>query len=313
MEKFVANFFFKDIKSNNQFLYSKNTISVYIKREDQLDVHVSGNKYRKLKYNFQQALKNNQTTILTFGGAYSNHIAATAYAGKIHNLKTIGIIRGEELQDKLEHTLATNTTLQFAKKCGMKFKFVTRQQYREKENLAFIESLKHEFGNFYLIPEGGTNKLAVKGCEEILTKKDTKFHYICLAVGTGGTIAGIINSANENQKIIGFSALKGNFHKKNVAKLIKNKNNWEINTNYHFGGFAKVNDTLITHINEVKKQFNIALDPIYTGKMSYGIDKMIEQQYFKPNTNILMIHTGGLQGINTMNQKLIKKNKEIIR
>ena len=313
MEKFATNTFFKDLESKNQFLYTKKGVSVFIKREDTLDIHVSGNKYRKLKYNIKQALDNNQKTILTFGGAYSNHIAATAYAGKVHQLKTIGIIRGEELANKLALTLATNTTLSFAKKCGMELHFITRENYREKEKQVFIEALKQDFGDFYLVPEGGTNELAVKGCEEILTKEDDKFDYICLAVGTGGTIAGIINSTNDAQKVIGFSALKGDFLKDDVAKLINDKTNWEINTDYHFGGYAKVDELLIKHVNFMKKEYNIALEPIYTGKMSYGIDKLIAQNYFKPNTNILMIHTGGLQGIEAMNQKLIKKNKEIIR
>ena len=195
----------------------------------------------------------------------------------------------------------------------MELHFISREVYREKEDPIFIENIRQEFGDFYLVPEGGTNDLAVKGCEEILTKEDDNFHYICLSVGTGGTIAGIINSTNDKQKVIGFSALNGDFLKDDVTQLIGNKTNWKINTDYHFGGYAKVDDDLIKHINEVKTEYNIALEPIYTGKMSYGIDKLIEQGYFKPNTNILMIHTGGLQGIEAMNRKLKKKNKEILK
>ncbi len=298
---------FKNSVSKNEFLYTKKGVSVYLKREDLLHPHISGNKFRKLKYNILEAQKKEHQTLLTFGGAYSNHISAVAYAGKLHNFKTIGIIRGEELDLDIKNTLKNNTTLKFAVSCGMEFKFITRSNYRNKNEEKFILDLKKEFGEFYIIPEGGTNKLAIKGCQEILTLEDEKFDYICVSVGTGGTITGLINSLKDKQKIIGFPALKGNFLKTDINKLMPNNKNWNLNLNYHFGGFAKINIELITFINKFKVKYGISLDPIYTGKMMFGIDDLINKKAFKEGTKILTIHTGGLQGINAMNKKLIKK------
>ena len=280
-------------------------IELVIKREDEIHPHISGNKYRKLKYNIIAAKEQGFDTLLTFGGAYSNHIAATSSVGEKFGFKTVGIIRGEELANKIEE----NSTLSFAKNCGMQFKFITRSLYREKENSEFIKELKKGFGNFYTLPEGGTNHLAIKGCEEILTKDDKSFDYICTSVGTGGTISGIINSAELDQKIIGFSSLKGKFLKDEIEKWTA-KRNWELNTDYHFGGYAKTNDELITFINKFKSATGVPLDPIYTGKMLYGIVDMVRNNRFKKGSKILMIHTGGLQGIDGMN-KVLKQKKTL--
>lgn len=282
-------------------------VELYIKREDKIHPFISGNKYRKLKYNLKEAQKLGYNTLLTFGGAYSNHIAAVAAAGKEFGFNTIGIIRGEELFDKINK----NPTLQFAKSQGMQFKFVSRSSYREKESDSFLSILIEEFGDFYLIPEGGTNQLAVKGCEEILTTEDTKFDYICCAVGTGGTISGLINSSKSHHKILGFPALKGDFLSTNISKFVT-KNNWELITDYHFGGYAKVNKQLIDFINQFKYTYNIPLDPVYTGKLMFGVIRMIEANYFTKNAKILVIHTGGLQGISGMNKRLIEKELPLI-
>ncbi|MCF6349797.1 MAG: pyridoxal-phosphate dependent enzyme [Flavobacteriaceae bacterium] len=304
--------FEKDIESKNEFLYKKNKISVYIKREDLLHKHISGNKFRKLKYNIRSARIQNNKTLLTFGGAFSNHITATAYTGKIFGFNTIGVIRGEELGKNLENTLNNNPSLKFAFNCGMQFKFITRDDYKKKTDTNFINNLRKTLDNFYLIPEGGTNSLAIKGCQEILTKKDKKFDYICVAVGTGGTVSGLIKTANKNQKVLGFSALKGDFLNNNISNMVEEKANWELITNYHFGGFAKINNQLITFMNTFKKELGIALDPIYTAKLFFGIDDLIEKSYFKENTKILAIHTGGLQGIEGMNKKLRNKGLKTI-
>lgn len=292
----------------NQFVAEINKVFVYLKREDLLHPDVSGNKFRKLKYNIAEALAQNHDQILTFGGAFSNHIAAAAAAGKEMGIRTIGVIRGDELGEDLEKTLQENPTLKFADSCGMQFKFVSRTEYRSKENLDFQKQLSEEFGSFYLVPEGGTNVLAIKGCEEILTEEDEEFDFICCAVGTGGTISGLINAASEKQKILGFPALKGDFLIPGIEKFSR-KNNWELITNYHFGGYAKVNADLIGFINRFKKDFKIQLDPVYTGKLMYGIFDLIEKGHFPENTRILAIHTGGLQGISGMNKRL--KNKEL--
>ena len=282
-------------------------ITLEIKREDLLHPFVSGNKFRKLKYNILQAKAENQSVLLTLGGAFSNHIAAVAYAGKEQGFETIGVIRGDELRDKISE----NPTLSFAQECGMRFEFVTREAYRHKTETAFIEQLQAQFGSFYLVPEGGTNNLAVKGCEEILTDFDAHFDFVCSAVGTGGTISGLINSALPHQKVLGFPALKGDFLQNEIHKFVNNKN-WELITDYHFGGYGKVTTEFIEWMNWFYAQTGIPLDPIYTGKMVFGVMDLIQRNYFPPKSKILMIHTGGLQGIAGMNAKLEKQNKPIL-
>jgi 1-aminocyclopropane-1-carboxylate deaminase len=280
---------------------------VYLKPEYLSHPYISGNKYRKLKYNLIEAKKTGKDTLLTFGGAYSNHIAAVAAVGREFEFKTIGIIRGEELALKID----SNPTLKFAQSCGMTLKFISREKYAHKTGDTYISELKNEFGDFYLIPEGGTNTLAIKGCEEILTDIDKEYDYICCSVGTGGTISGLINSTCQHQKILGFPALKGDFLSEEITKFVTNEN-WELIADYHFGGYGKVSDSLIEFINNFKKVHNIPLDPIYTGKMMYGIYDLIDKGYFPKNSKILAIHTGGLQGIEGMNQRLKQQNKPLI-
>ena len=267
-------------------------IEVYVKREDVLHKEISGNKFRKLKYNLTEAKDLGFTKLLTFGGAYSNHIAAVAAAGKEFGFETIGVIRGEELQEKF----LENPTLKKASENGMQFEFVTRTQYRDKNNAAFLDQLKNKFGNFYLIPEGGTNNLAVKGCKEILTDDDELFDFICCAVGTGGTISGIINSLKPHQKAIGFPALKGDFLTEDIQKYAENSQ-WNLVTDYHFGGYAKINDELKQFMKQFFKKYLISLDPVYTSKTFFGVIDLISKGYFKPDSKILIIHTGGLQGL----------------
>ncbi|WP_372753579.1 1-aminocyclopropane-1-carboxylate deaminase/D-cysteine desulfhydrase [Mariniflexile sp.] len=282
-------------------------VELFVKREDRIHPFVSGNKYRKLKYNLKEAESLGFRTLLTFGGAYSNHIAAVASAGQLLGFNTIGVIRGDELKDAKNDS----ETLQFAKSCGMQFKFVSREAYRNKTSRVFIDSLKAEFKEFYLVPEGGTNALAVSGCEEILTEADDDFDYICCAVGTGGTISGLINCSKPSQQVLGFPALKGDFLQQDISKFA-NKNNWKLITDYHFGGYAKINTDLITFINEFKNNFNVPLDPVYTGKMMFGIMDLIEKDYFPKGSKLLAIHTGGLQGITGMNSVLKRRNLPII-
>lgn len=284
-------------------------IELFIKRDDLLHPIISGNKFRKLKYNIAAAKALEHKTMLTFGGAFSNHILAVAGAGATFGFKTIGIIRGEELEDKINE----NPTLAKAKELGMQFYFVSRITYREKENAAFVTHLQDKFGAFYLVPEGGTNALAIKGCEEILTPVDKEFftHIIC-GVGTGGTFSGLINASNEKQQLIGFSSLKGAF----LSEVIRNfvsKTNWIVNDEYHFGGYGKVTNELIAFLNSFYSQTSIPLDPVYTGKMVFGVLDLIQKDYFPENSKILMVHTGGLQGIKGMNFALQKKNKDIIQ
>jgi len=292
------------LKIDNQFAFSDESrnIDVYIKREDLIHPFVSGNKFRKLKYNLAKAKNQNFTTLLTFGGAFSNHIAATAAAGNLEGFKTIGIIRGDELADKIND----NPTLKFAQENGMRFKFVSRENYRRKNDIDFIAELKMEFRDFYLIPEGGTNELAVKGCAEILTENDKKFDFIACAVGTGGTIAGIIESSMSNQRILGFPALKGDFLQNEIRKFVP-ESNWQLLNGFEFGGYGKVTPELIAFMNDFYAETQILLDPIYTAKMVFGVRSLINNGFFPDNSQILLIHTGGIQGIHGMNHLLEKK------
>ncbi len=287
--------------------FGLNNILLSFKRDDKLHPFVSGNKLRKLKYNLIEAQQQKYHTLLTFGGAFSNHIAAVAAAGKELGLNTIGIIRGEELESKISE----NPTLSFAQECGMHFQFISREDYRNKDKAEFINNFKKKIGEFYLLPEGGTNALAVKGCEEILTETKNDFDYICVPVGTGGTIAGLVKASKEYQQVLGFSALKGNFQSSEIAKYTS-KTNFKIIDSYSFGGYGKIDIDLIRFINEFKEKTNIPLDPVYTGKMMYGIFDLLKKGYFKENSRIFAVHTGGLQGIAGMNQKLTKKNLPII-
>lgn len=296
----------KNIKFNS-FQRDFQSLRLAIKREDLLGQGISGNKFRKLKYNIEEVKRLGYTKILTFGGAYSNHIHAASFIKKKYDIDVIGVIRGEELVGKI----ASNPTLSQAKKNGMQFHFVSREDYKKRKSLDFIESLKQSFGDFYLLPEGGTNELAVKGCREILAEGDELYDYICCPVGTGGTIAGLIDSSKPNQTVLGFSALKGDFLVNDIQELVK-KDNWNLVTDYHFGGYAKVSKELVDFINEFKKETGILLDPIYNGKMLFGIYDLLKKGYFNKNTSILAIHTGGLQAIEGMNTLLLKKGMPLI-
>lgn len=274
-----------------QTLMDQPDIHLDLKRLDLIHPHISGNKFYKLKYNLQHAKQLGLDTLITFGGAFSNHIAATAYAAHYFGFRSIGIIRGEELADqRLNHTLAT------ASQFGMQLEFINRQDYRNKEQPDFLAELQSRFPNAYIIPEGGTNSLAIQGCKEILSEQDRQnYDVICCAVGTGGTITGLIESSHFNQNILGFSALKGDFLTSDVTHLTAKKN-WKIIDEYCCGGYAKTSAQLIEFIQFFEKQYQIPLEPIYTGKMLFGIFDLIEKAYFPPHTRILAIHSGGLQG-----------------
>ena len=254
----------KNIRLNSQ---------IYLKPEYEIHPKVSGNKFRKLKYNIQDFTKSECKGILTFGGAFSNHIAATAAAGNILGFKTLGIIRGLELAKNIEN----NPTLKYANENGMKLEFISRVDYRKKNQNGFIKSLLRKHPEYYIVPEGGTNDLAVKGCEEILCENDFDFDIICCSVGTGGTISGIINASNPSQKILGFPALKNSSIHKDICKFVK-QSNWKLIGDYHFGGYAKVNAELIEFMNDFKSKFKIALDPVYTAKMVYGVFDLIKKK-----------------------------------
>lgn len=288
-------------------LLEEHGISLYIKREDLIHPVVSGNKFRKLKYNLIAAKEQGFDTLLTFGGAYSNHIAATAFAGADNGFRTIGVIRGEELELVWEE----NPTLREAHSAGMQFHFISRRDYRLKTTPAFLGQLEQRWGKFYLVPEGGTNMLAVKGCEEILQPEDAQFDYVACCVGTGGTLAGLINSAHPKQEVLGFPVLRDEGLKEYIPTFV-NRNQWRLIWDYHFGGYAKVSVELITFINEFRRLTGVPLDPVYTGKLLYGLMDMIARGKFKPGSKLLAIHSGGLQGITGMNKVLKEKNLPLV-
>lgn len=271
-------------------------IRLLIKRDDLIHEQISGNKWRKLKYNLREAAEQNHHTLLTFGGAYSNHISATAFAAEKAGFSSIGIIRGEDD--------VTNPTLKFARDHGMQLHFVSREYYRRKNDDDFIDELEEKFGRFFLVPEGGANGLGVRGCAEILPEVEEDFDVVCCAAGTGTTLAGLTLSLNENHILFGFPALKGGeFLNDEVIRLMEESRlrlpstvNFQLITDYHFGGYAKLKPELLEFINGFQERTGIPLDPIYTGKMMYGIYDMIWKGRFEKGKTILVIHTGGLQG-----------------
>jgi 1-aminocyclopropane-1-carboxylate deaminase len=301
-------------------LFVEKGLKVFVKRDDLIHPSVQGNKWRKLKYNILKIKELGISKMLTYGGAFSNHIYATAAAGKSFGIDTIGIIRGER-------SYPLSKTLVFAENCGMSLVFVSRTDFKDKDAIA-NKITENIASDVYLLPEGGTNELALLGCQEIVKEITSQVpfavDYFITACGTGGTIGGIIQSVNENQKVVGISVLKGNFLKDDIANIINvndnqeifiNKNlnigkkvDWVINTDYHFGGYAKWTVELIEFINQFKAEFGIPLDPVYTGKMFYGLFDLIKKDYFPRGSSIVAIHTGGLQGIEGFNEVRLKNS-----
>jgi len=266
-------------------------VKITVKRLDLVHPQISGNKFFKLKYNFLDAQRQGFKKVLTFGGAYSNHIAAASYAAHACGFASAGMIRGEELAAR-----PLNPTLQTAQQFGMQLRFISREQYRLKHTADFLAQLQTDYPEHYVIPEGGTNALAIQGCREILTENDVNnFDLICCAAGTGGTIAGLIEARRPQQRILGFSALKGLFLNDDVAKLTA-KTNWEIIDDYCCGGYAKTTPELLQFIRLFEAEHSLPLEQIYTGKMLFGISQMIQRGEITSDQRVLIIHSGGLQG-----------------
>ncbi|HEY8402421.1 MAG TPA: pyridoxal-phosphate dependent enzyme [Cytophagaceae bacterium] len=285
-------------------LLDKYEVTLFVKRDDLIHPIVSGNKWRKLKYNLEEVRRQNKDTILTFGGAYSNHIHATAAACKLSGLRSIGVIRGEKQE-------VLNPTLAYATEAGMYLEYMDRQTYRNKETEAVLQGLKDKFRDVFIIPEGGGNVLGAKGCKEIVAEIPEDFDYICCACGTGTTLAGITASLTGNQTAVGFSSLKGgDFLKGQVLKLLGELNStntqFELITNYHFGGYGKIKRELVEFIDAFQQRTQVPLEPVYTGKMIFGIYDLLEKGYFKQGARIVIVHTGGLQGNDGMKIKMEK-------
>jgi len=288
----------------------KNDVEIYIKREDAVHPALSGNKWRKLKYNLIDAKDRGYNKLLTFGGAYSNHIYATASAGKLFGFETIGIIRGEE-------HLPLNPTLQFASDQGMVLNYLPRNIYRRRNEQEFQRQLAEQLGDVYIVPEGGSNLLALKGVAEMINEIDVDFDYVISAVGSGGTAAGIITALKGNQKYIGVPALKGGEYLNDIiAKFLyeyseRVYNNWELITDFHFGGFAKITHELIDFKMRFEDENDIELDNIYTSKMLFALERLINTGYIPNGSKIIAIHTGGLQGNKGMMKKVERLREKI--
>lgn len=264
-------------------------IRLYVKRDDLLHPQMSGNKWRKLKYNLLAARQQGQRTLMTFGGAYSNHLYATASAGRDFGFRTIGIVRGDELANQ-----PRNSTLAFCEACGMYLHFVSRADYRQKDDPAFVDSLRNQFGEVYILPEGGTNELAIQGTAEIIPELGTQLNgvpdYVCCAVGTGGTVAGLAQSAPSTTNVLGFLSLKAaDFRLPASAPC-------QLINQYHFGGYGKTTPELLHFMRAFEDKTGILLEQVYTGKLLYGIYDLARQGYFPADALVVAVHTGGLQG-----------------
>jgi 1-aminocyclopropane-1-carboxylate deaminase len=279
----------------------KKGIRVMVKRDDLTHPLIMGNKWRKLKYNLHHAIANEYETIITYGGAFSNHIHATAAAVNAVGLKSIGIIRGEEL-----HADA-NPTLMQASSLGMQLIFVSREEFRNvKNDLSLPASLANDsHAKNYFLPEGGTNALAVKGCKEILKEIDESYDICCTAMGTGGTFLGLLGSLPTHKKLFGFSALKGRWIQQEVNRLKQvydiSGDNYQVFEDDFFKGYGRFDQNLMQFILDFSQEYNILLDPIYTGKMFFRVWDMIKNDQIARGTILLLIHTGGLQGIRGFN------------
>jgi 1-aminocyclopropane-1-carboxylate deaminase/D-cysteine desulfhydrase-like pyridoxal-dependent ACC family enzyme len=267
-------------------------VQLFIKRDDLLHPIISGNKWRKLKYTMLFALNHEHQHLISMGGAYSNHLHALAYIGYKLNLKTTGLIRGEPPKQE-------NQTLSDLRKWGMNLEFVKRSAFRELRKYRTHDAKPAQQYNGFWIPEGGATQDALRGVSEILNEIDIEFDTLTLACGTGTTLAGLAKALPEKKRVLGFSALKGGgFLEKDVKKLIKQNSltNWSINFDYHFGGFAKTTEELNSFIDEFQTHTNIPMEPIYNGKMLFGLFDLIKNDRFKKGHQIIAIHTGGLQG-----------------
>lgn len=286
IKRFLVTFDAMRIETLEDFFGNGNSLDIL--RLDLPAPLSGGNKSFKLNYNIRAMKEAGLNTLVTFGGAFSNHIAAVANAGKKEKIKTIGIIRGNELNEN------SNAVLKFASQCGMEMFFVSREKYRERNEPGFIEAIFSNPGQYYILPEGGSNELAVRGCKEILSEATEKYKKIILPVGTGATMAGIIAAAKPHQHIIGIAVLEGrNYLENEVQKLLQNENpsaSWEIDHDFTFGGYAKSSAGLEDFIPEMKSKYNLPLDPVYSGKALFAAYKTLKGSTGSP---CLFVHTGG--------------------
>lgn len=281
-------------------------IRLLVKRDDLLHPHISGNKWRKLKYNLAEAQRLGCTKLVTFGGAYSNHLAATAAAGMEYGFSTMGVVRGERCEP-------LNPTLKYVEMCGMELFYASRANFRNKSNTDILRDLNFETKGCYILPEGGANGLALPGCREIVDETEAQLgelpDYLVVACGTGATLAGLASGLRGRSHALGVAVLKGEFHQVEVEKMLAEHHrgplpsNWSVDTAHHWGGYAKHKPALVEFINEFKATQGLPLDPVYTGKAMFAIFDLAAQGFFPKNSTVLLVHTGGLQGIAGFNER----------
>jgi 1-aminocyclopropane-1-carboxylate deaminase len=286
-------------------LLTKKKIELDIQRDDLIHPKISGNKYRKLFYTLKTFNLEVHETVISFGGPFSNHLSAISYACKINNIPLVVFVRQPYSEEN-------NYTLSFLKENGTHIVYISKAKYRNLREKSWKNPLQNLYPNALVIPEGGSGDLALKGCEEISNSWEKEYNYFGCSIGTGTTFSGIAN-ANPKVKGLGFVMLKDQDYLNNeISKLCKHQN-YQLTRAYNFGGFGKVNDQLIEFINTFYQEHSIPLDPIYTGKMLYGIFDLIEKDYFPEGSKIILIHTGGLQGVFGMNEMRSKKQKSLIQ
>jgi 1-aminocyclopropane-1-carboxylate deaminase len=285
------------LQSISHPIFTKHHISVAIKRDDQIDNIISGNKWRKLKYNLRHAKSTGAKGIITFGGCFSNHIHAAAFACHQQNLPVIGIIRGEESNQD-------NYTLAWAKHWGMQLNFVDRKTYRLRNDESYLQYLQQQYPDHIIVPEGGSNALALTGVAEIIDElnQQTEFDTLMTPVGSGGTLAGLILGDKAQHQLIGISVLKQkDYLQSQVQSLLsdtaKQWNNWQVMTQYHCGGYARFSRQDAEKIRQFSRITGIDFEPVYSGKMVLALLELIESGYFPPQHRIILLHTGGLQGL----------------
>ena len=266
--------------------FYKKEIEVAVLRLDKISPLVSGNKWFKLRYYLEETKAREKKGIITFGGAWSNHIIATAAISQMNGLKAIGIIRGEEPK-------GLSITLLNAKEMGMQLYFISREAYQNKEVPASINK-----DEYLIVNEGGYGETGTKGASDILNYCSKPYTHYCCAVGTGTMMAGIINAISPGQQVTGISVMKNNIGLEiMIQTLVTNKEiTWQLNHDYHFGGYAKHQPGLLSFMNEFYKLTNINSDFVYTGKLFYAMSDLIEKNYFPQGSKLLLIHSGGLQG-----------------
>jgi 1-aminocyclopropane-1-carboxylate deaminase len=266
------------------------SVRLFLKRDDLISPDLPGNKWRKLKYNLEAARRDGHRTLLTFGGAYSNHIRATAAAGARFGFATIGVIRGEEHQP-------LNPSLRYAAELGMQLVYLDRASYRQKALPPVLELLRERFGRFYLLPEGGSNGLAARGCAELPAEITVPFDVLCVPCGTGGTLAGVAAGLAAGQRAVGFSVLRGGFLAGAVRALQDEafggpRGDWQVDDEFHCGGFARRTPDLDAFIAGFQARHGLALDWVYVAKMLYGLYAHAGRGTFAPGTTVVAVITG---------------------